>query len=171
MYFENRKIKCSCSFRAACFMALTSPPPLTVLRMGIVNFMYCYSSAGNIKICLWKKFHLRNLWKIELFTGSSSQLSFKQKLACITALNFIFMGLMLWGITLIWALFPENMSHFHIVKIVFLFRSELVLPSSSLLSVGKNCVQWRLQRQHCLGIQWRQMQWFPYLSWELCILL
>lgn len=55
MYFENRKIKCSCSFRAACFMALTSPPPLTVLRMGIVNFMYHYSSAGNIKICLWKK--------------------------------------------------------------------------------------------------------------------
>lgn len=36
-------------------MALTSPPPLTVLRMGIVNFMYHYSSAGNIKICLWKK--------------------------------------------------------------------------------------------------------------------
>lgn len=57
-------------------MALTSPPPLTVLRMGIVSHMYCYSSGGNINIC-----HQRELWKIELFTGSSSQFSFKQKLA------------------------------------------------------------------------------------------
>lgn len=49
-------------------MALTSPPPLTVLQMDIVSYMYCYSSVGSINI-----YHHSKLWKIELFTESSSQ--------------------------------------------------------------------------------------------------
>lgn len=89
--------------------------------------MFCCSSVSNTNTYLYRK-----LWKTELFTYSSSQCKVSNRnytLALIAALNFIFMELMLRGISFICTVFSEKTSQFCVVRISFLLVQDWACSS------------------------------------------